>query len=197
MADHRTLGFYTREAVAYEDRADQHIGEAPLDRFASALPAGGDVLDFGCGSGWAAAHLRDAGFQVSAIDGSSGLAAVARERYDLDVTVMTFDAFQVEEEFDGIWASFCLLHADRADMPDHLLRLFTALRQGGLLYLGLKEGTGSRRDHLDRLYTYFGQTEISELLRASGFSDIRVIPFMASGLADADDPCLHIFARRT
>ena len=43
-----------------------------IDVPASALPAGGDVLDFGCGSGWAAAHLRDAGFQVSAIDGSSG-----------------------------------------------------------------------------------------------------------------------------
>ena len=37
----------------------------------------------------------------------------------------TFDAFSENEIFDGIWASFSLLHAKRKDLP----RLLTVLEE--------------------------------------------------------------------
>lgn len=196
VADRSTLDFYTAEASTYAERAARHVPEAPLDEFAAALPAGGDVLDFGCGSGWAAAHFRELGFSVTAIDGSPGLAAQACERYGVSVTVARFDAFAAEAAFDGIWASFCLLHDSRAAMPGHLSRLRRALRPGGLLYIGLKEGAGQRRDSLGRLYTYFGRQEMADLLTAAGFAPPRITAFDSPGLEGAVEPCLQIFANR-
>lgn len=195
-ADKSTLDFYTAEACAYADRAAGHATEAPLGEFAAALPPGGDVLDFGCGPGWAAAHFKDLGFAVTAIDGSPGLAAQARARYGLVVTVMQFDVFEARAAFDGIWASFCLLHDSRAAMPGHLSRLHRSLRTDGLLYLGLKEGTGERRDDLGRLYTYFGKQEITDLLMHAGFGLPRIRAFESLGLEGSVEPCLHIFANR-
>ncbi len=55
--DDRTIEWYTSEAPAY---ADCNAGEADhpaLARFAAMLPAGSEVLDFGCGPGWAAGRL--------------------------------------------------------------------------------------------------------------------------------------------
>lgn len=48
--DADTLGFYAAEAEIYAGRA-RELGEAGLRRFAGLLPAGGRVLELGCGGG--------------------------------------------------------------------------------------------------------------------------------------------------
>ena len=195
-ADSETLDYYTDNADAYAQRALQHVGEAPLAEFASRVPNGGAILDLGCGSGWAAAHFRNAGFAVTAIDGSQGLADAAAARHGLTVTVATFESLDADAEYDGIWASFCLLHDSRDAMPRHLFRLHRALRPGGHLYIGLKEGTGQNRDRFGRMYTYFGQDEMTANLLAAGFMDPEITAFQSPGMAGVEEPCLHIFARR-
>lgn len=194
--DDKTLAFYDAEASVYAERASKHVAEAPLSEFARALPTNGKILDFGCGPGWAAAQFKSQGFEVTAIDGSAGLAAQAKQLYDVDVVVAPFDSLTDEQTYDGIWASFCLLHDSRAAMPGHLGRLYRALRPDGVLYLGLKEGTTERRDRLGRHYTYFGQREIVDLLIAAGFTAPRVTAFMSLGMEGQEEPCLHIFANR-
>ena len=195
-SDNSTLAYYDTQAANYATRAADHTAQAPLEEFVAAVPSGGDVLDFGCGAAWAAAHFRDNGLNVTALDGSAGLAAEARARYGIDVTVAPFESLDAISAFDRIWASFCLLHVPRAQMSGHLLRLATALRPGGVLYLGLKEGTGERIDPLGRHYTYFAQDEISDLLKAAGFGPARITAYSAPGMEGKDEPCLHIFANR-
>ena len=195
-SDNNTLAYYDAQAANYAKRAAEHTSQAPLDDFVAAVPTGGDVLDFGCGAAWAAAYFRDKGLNITALDGSTGLAAQARERYGIDVTVAPFESLDTSEAFDGIWASFCLLHVPRAEMPGHLSRLATALRPGGVLYLGLKEGTGERTDPLGRHYTYFAQDEISNLLADASFGPARITAYSAPGMEGKDEPCLHIFANR-
>ena len=153
-------------------------------------------LIFGCGSGWAAGRFRDLGFEVDAIDGSEGLAAEAQARYGIKVSVASFDSLAAIDRYHGIWASFCLLHDSREAMPAHLCRLHRALHPGGLLYLGLKEGTGCRRDALDRFYTYFEQAEISGLLTKAGFNEPEIDCYSAPGMEGQDEPCMDIFVRR-
>ena len=41
------------------------------------------------------------------------------------------------------------------------------------LHLGLKEGTGSKRDSLGRLYTYYTEQELSALMLEAGLSPGR------------------------
>lgn len=195
-ADRETLAFYTAEAQTYAAGVDVAMAKTELRTFIEGLPAGGPVLDFGCGSGWAANHFGLNGFDVQAYDGSTGLAAQARSRYGIDVTVGPFEDFGAQNAFDGIWASFCLLHDTRDAMPGHLARLHEALRPGGLLYVGLKEGTGSERDTLGRLYTYYTGPEISGLLCEAGFLAPSISTRVEAGFSGKSEPCLHIFARR-
>ena len=106
--DDQTLDFYTREAEAYSEYASAEKRSPLLIQFADSLPAGGAVLDFGCGSGWAANRFREMGFDATGFDGSAGLAEEARQRYGVNVTVGRFEEFSAEAVYDGIWASFCL-----------------------------------------------------------------------------------------
>jgi SAM-dependent methyltransferase len=154
------------------------------------------VLDFGCGSGWAAHALTGKEFRVSALDGSAGLAAEARRRYGVEVRFMLFEELDDENVHGGIWASFCLLHDTRDAMPGHLARLARALIPGGWLYLGLKEGTGESRDRLGRRYTYFGAVEIEALQGHAGFPEVEITIEQATGYDGAKIGMMHILARR-
>ncbi len=194
--DQATLDWYTREAAAYADYAG--TTECPaLDRFAAMLPPGGAVLDFGCGSGWAADRLNMAGFRACARDASPGLADEARRRYGIEVTVGPFEDLEDIEAYDGVWAAFSLLHDGRAAMPWHLARMHRALRPGGILYLGLKEGDGESRDRLGRLYTYFSGPEVHGLLDKAGFSVVASQTEPSAGNDGAAVTSLHVFAHRS
>lgn len=195
-ADQATLAFYTREARAYADHTEAEAENPVLARFSGMVAPGGHVLDFGSGPGWAANRFRSMGFEVSAVDGSEGLAAEAKRRYGLNVKVMQFDAFSDVDAYDGIWASFCLLHDRREAMPGHLARLHRALKPGGALYVGLKEGTGEERDGLDRRYTYFTMPEMEQLLTVAGFCEIAHETEESTGMSGVPAIGLHIFARR-
>ncbi|MCC0029523.1 MAG: class I SAM-dependent methyltransferase [Brucellaceae bacterium] len=75
------------------------------------LPPGGHVLDLGCGAGHYSRLLRDAGFRLTLVDGSSaGLAAEAEARTGLPVRVQLFQDFNDPPAYDGIWACASLLH---------------------------------------------------------------------------------------
>ncbi|MEM1385182.1 MAG: class I SAM-dependent methyltransferase [Pseudomonadota bacterium] len=195
-ADDATLGFYNREAETYAEYAAKEGRRSWLDQFMGKLRPGDHVLDFGSGPGWAAARLKEAGFTVDAIDGSEGLAAQAKALYGLTVTVAQFQDFSATDAYDGIWASFSLLHDERKAMPGHLGRLFKAMRPGGPLYVGLKEGEGMHRDDLGRRYTYYREAELTDLVATAGFAEIETSIVAATGFDGSPTNMLHLFARR-
>jgi SAM-dependent methyltransferase len=194
--DIQTLAFYDGEAAAYATYSTCGGEPVWLMRFAERLEPGTSVLDFGCGSGWAAHALAGHGFRVSALDGSAGLAAQAQERYGLDVRVARFESLDDVGLYGGIWASFCLLHDTRDAMPGHLARLHRAMAPAGWLYLGLKEGEGESRDKLGRRYTFFGKTEIEALLRNAGFPEVEIAAEPSEGYDGSTGGVMHILARR-
>ncbi|MEL7152491.1 MAG: methyltransferase domain-containing protein [Pseudomonadota bacterium] len=194
--DERTLAFYTREAPVYSDFAAGAEDSKFLTAFADSLQQGARIMDFGCGPAWAANRFREMGFQADGFDGSEGLAAQARDRYGIDVTVGPFEAFDAVGLYDGIWASFCLQHDSREAMPGHLKRLHRAMLAHGKLYVGLMSGEGHERDGHDRLYTYFTETEMRKLLDEAGF-DVDSIAYKTGKRYDGSPVDeLHIFATR-
>lgn len=195
-ADNETLAFYDGEAVAYATYASDKAERVWLKQFTGKLAPGTPVLDFGCGSGWAAHAFNRQGFPASAFDGSAGLAAEARRRYGVEVRVGRFEELDDAGLYGGIWASFCLLHDTREAMPGHLARLARALIPGGWLYLGLKEGTGESRDRLGRCYTYFGEAEIGGLLAEAGLAEPEITIEQAAGYDGSKTGMMHILARR-
>jgi ubiquinone/menaquinone biosynthesis C-methylase UbiE len=169
-ADSRTLAVYNTKAAEYDALVNSEGPSAWLAAFIAAVPKGARVLDFGCGTGSAAASMRDHGLRVTALDASVEMVALAKRRFDLDVILGTFDDLASISEYDGVWASFSLLHAPREDMPRYLAAIHRALRPNGRFNIGLKTGTGEQRDSLGRRYTYYTETELRGLLANAGFT---------------------------
>ena len=171
--DDKTLAFYDGNAADYATFAAESAEHPKLAAFMAEMPEGARVLDFGAGIGWAAAAFRDAGLSVDAMDASRGLAEQAKARYGIEVRVAHFRTLSARSRFDGIWSHFALQHAPRAERPEIFERLATALRPGGLLYVGAQKGPLDWRDDLGRLYCPFREDDMSALLAANGFDEPR------------------------
>lgn len=199
MADEQTLDFYNANAAAYAERRTNGRHSETLGRFLSALPSGAATLDLGCGAGWAAAEMARRGHTVTAVDGSAGMVEEARRRTGLDVKQMRFDELDAVDAFDGVFASFSLLHAPRADAPDLLNRVWRALKPGGVLFVGVKsrpDATGEHRDRLGRFYTHYERTDLETLLRSAGFALDWIGEGSGIGADGVATDHLYVLARR-
>ena len=168
-SDRETLAVYDKRAADYAARFTGSRN-VDLETFIAALPTGAQVLDLGCGPGHAAAQMADAGHSVEATDASAEMVKLARSHPGVTARQASFDDITGTDLYDGIWANFALLHAPRSAMPGHLAALRRALRSGGLFHIGMKTGTGEKRDEIGRLYTYYTEDELAGLLRAAGFT---------------------------
>ncbi len=194
--DKATLDFYDGEAAVYAPWSAPDGPFAWLEKFLSLAPETGWLLDYGCGGGWAAKRMLEAGYKVEAFDGSAGLAQEASELTGLTVQVKRFEQFDAKDRYDGIWASFCLLHVPQAEMPANLARIHAALKPGGVFYLGLKAGSGEKRDSLGRFYSYFEPDVITELLADAGFSEPQIRLRDGEGYDGLPEMTMHVFTAR-
>lgn len=192
-ADSETLGVYAREAETYADLPSTPQESGALDTFMGMLPTGASVLDLGCGPGLHAARMAAAGYRLTCWDASPEFIAAARSR-GLDAELREFGELEADAAFDGVWASFSLLHAPKAEFPGHLARIRRALVPDGVLFLGLKLGEGERRDRLGRFYAYFSEQELCDALASAGFRIASVKTGAGRGLDGSVAPFILIHA---
>lgn len=154
----------------YDQHADAFIAgtldvqmQSLYDKFLPHLPAGGHILDAGCGSGRDSRYFLQQGFVVTALDASWPLVLHARTLTGLPVLHCRFDEFVAEQPLDAIWACASLLHVPQAELVlvmDHLAR---QLRRGGLFYCSFKYGVGEvSRD--GRSFTHLDESGLAALL---------------------------------
>lgn len=189
--DPGTITAYGRAAQDYADgfaHKNEPDQSQDMAAFLCHVPAGGRILDWGCGPGHWAAAFRDLGYAVDATDATPEMAVLALDRFGITVRTEPFEALDAAQAYDGIWANFSLLHAPRADLPLHLRRIHTALRPGGGLHLGMKLGTGEGRDRLDRFYTYYTEDELIEHVETAGLTVVRPQCRQGRGLAGTVEP---------
>lgn len=88
-------GYYTQHAAAYA-HTTRTVDMAPLyARFLPHVPAGGLILDAGCGSGRDALAFLQQGYAVEAFDASPELAQLASQHAGIPVKVMRFQDFRL------------------------------------------------------------------------------------------------------
>lgn len=167
--DQRTLAIYDARAGEYAKLTENDGAPKLQQQFARHIPQGGKILDYGCGPGFAASYFAELGYDVDAFDGSLEMVMLAKTRPHISVRHLTFQAFSAPNTYDGIWASFSLLHAPRSEFPTLLRTIHQALRPSGQLFLGMKLGSGEHRDDLGRLYSYYSEQELRERLKETGF----------------------------
>jgi SAM-dependent methyltransferase len=169
--DDQTIAVYQQAAKNYADRTGARK-EPGLDKFISRLPKDAHVLDLGCGPGNASVEFMNAGMTVDAIDAVPAMVDIAIAA-GVPARVGLFDDVDAEELFDGIWASYSLLHAARSAMSRHLAQLHRAAKPKAVFHIGMKIGAGEKRDDLGRLYTYYSEEQLMALLEDAGFKPVE------------------------
>ncbi|WP_341368258.1 class I SAM-dependent methyltransferase [Yoonia sp. BS5-3] len=188
MADPKTIATYNAKAADYIKLVNTDGPDASLQAFIDLIPKGGAVLDLGCGPAAASAHMRAAGLLPDPVDAAQAMVDLANETYDINARLGTFDDISGVARYAGVWANFSLLHAPRAEFPRYLVAIHKALVPGGILHIGMKTGTGTHRDDIDRLYTYVGVAELTGLLQAAGFEITFTQEGREKGMAGTLDP---------
>jgi ubiquinone/menaquinone biosynthesis C-methylase UbiE len=129
-------GGYDEIAQTYHEQRDKFKSHKLLSEFSSLLPAGGDVLDAGCGAGIPVARfLVDAGFTVTGVDVSSSMLQLARSHVP-EARFLRMDMRRLGLEdgrFDGICAFYSLFHVPSQEHLQVLSRFNRLLRQDGVL----------------------------------------------------------------
>jgi SAM-dependent methyltransferase len=167
------------------------------------------IIDYGCGPGYLAAAVSRLVRRVDAVDISAGVLACARVLNGRpNVSYLTPAGLACQSEPADLAYSFAVLqHLRDADARLALELLASKLRPGGQLLLHFAEpGPGGWRSQADweadtsaagRLKLRyglhcFGRTsgEMTELVAASGFTDITVAP-VAACCAELDDDDLR------
>ena len=195
MTDHETIAAYDARVDAYAGMTKRQKPDPSLLSFIARIPAGGHVLDLGCGPAQASAEMRAQGLDVDPVDASPEMVRLANETYDIGARQAVFEDIDGTGVYDGIWANFSLLHAAPEDFPGHLSALARALKPGGTFHIGMKLGSGSARDSLGRRYAYFSQEELSAHLSDAGFVTDEVTTGKDKGLAGDIEPWITILAR--
>jgi SAM-dependent methyltransferase len=189
-ADPRTLAYYDGDAATFAKTIyDEHL----LADFIAELPAGGSVLDLGCGAGAHSAIMRDAGLVATSVDGSAGLAAEAKRLWNVDVRLMHFDELDFADAFDGVWASASLMHADGEQLPAIFAAIRRATKDGGVFHATLKQGL-ERRDGRGRHFCAMDRDALAAL--ATDWRDVRIDGHVAPGYESAQTRWLRLRARR-
>jgi len=193
-SDAETLTVYNLRAAEYAEMAVDPEQNTMLKHFVAAMPQNARVLDYGCGPGHAAAEMQRRGLIVNAFDASAEMVAIAQNA-GVDARLKSFDEMKEVNAYQGVWASFSLLHAAKSEFPTLLRAIRRALVPGGLLILAMKLGQGEERDQIGRYYAYYSQSELNELLIDAGFKPTEAMQGESIGLAGKSAPFIVVTAR--
>jgi SAM-dependent methyltransferase len=144
-----------------------------LDAVLERLPAGGSLLDLGCGSGepLAGFFIRK-GFKLTGVDGAPGMIAMCRERFpDMEWLVGDMRGLALGRRFDAVmvWDSF--FHLSKEDQRAMFPVFAAHLHKGGLLLFtsGSAEGeTSGEMEGREFSYSSLSSQEYERLLAANG-----------------------------
>ena len=173
-----TLAYYATHASDFAESTANVEFSTTQNRFATLLPPGAHILDFGCGSGRDTKHFLDAGLEVTATDGSPELCAIASERSGIPVRCELFSDLADVDAYDGIWACSSILHLPKPELENVLRKMVRALKPSGIIYTSFKHGTfeGMRNG---RHFTDFDEPTLREFL--VGLPELRILELWVTG----------------
>lgn len=153
---------YDTVAAAYDafvpPIADDPIDCALLGDFASRVGAsgGGPVVEVGCGTGRVTGYLAGLGLEVSGIDPSPGMLAVARRDHPgISFTEGAMPDLDLPDgSLAGLLAWYSIIHLPPGRLPAAFADLHRVLRPGGWLQLAFH--VGDRRHHRTEGYGHEG-----------------------------------------
>jgi SAM-dependent methyltransferase len=155
---------YDAVATAYAQQIADELDAKPIDRalyglFAVLAGPGARVADVGCGPGHVGAYLAGLGLDVTGIDLSPGMVAVAAQRYPalrFRVGDMLAAGGLGEARFDGVACPYSIVHFGAEQRAAAFAELARVVRPGGWLMLAFHTSNEDGEDLVHR-DEWFGQ----------------------------------------
>jgi SAM-dependent methyltransferase len=170
-----TLHFYSIQADNFADRTLSIDLSIHYKYFSKHVPSG-HILDLGCGTGRDSKSFLERGYSVTAMDGAPEM--IARTIKETDgrcnaYLTALYDELSFRDQFDAVWAMASLVHVGDEDIFRVLSRIKDALKEGGIGYISVKEGTGSAIDNDGRFFNFYNLEKFIPLF--SKLEDIEII----------------------
>jgi SAM-dependent methyltransferase len=158
-----TLNYYNQNAADFIANTENADVSTLRNRFLKLVPAGGRILDWGCGSGRDIAAFMESGYQADAVDASEELCKRASEKTGIKVKCESFEELYATEKYDGIWACASLLHLEKSHLAEVITRAENALKPDGVMYISFKYGDfeGERKG---RFFTDMTEAEFDKII---------------------------------
>jgi SAM-dependent methyltransferase len=174
----------TYNKIAEDWHCDHHDDDwwhEGTDKYISFFKPGDTVLDVGCGTGVKSKYLLNKGLNVTGIDFSEKLIAIAMQ----DVPTGCFFLKDIylplglKQQFDGAFAQAVLLHFPKKEIPKILSNILEPLKAGGYFYIALKEKRPEEKEEgmvmesdygyeYERFFSYFNLDEVKKYLTDAG-----------------------------
>jgi len=155
-ASERTRHYYEQNATEYRDKTlkSRKMDEC-VSRFLKYVPAGGTILDAGCGPGFETVDFLKRGYNVVAVDVCQSMVDMTRaaakeagfeEGPRLALRKMSLSPprnykdqkWHADMNFDGVWASASVVHLDWMDLEGAMLAFSRCLLPGRPMFLSFK-----------------------------------------------------------
>jgi SAM-dependent methyltransferase len=178
----RIVDLYDRYAAVWDQDRAKNLFEKPwLDRFLALLPAGGSILDIGCGSAEPIArYFFAAGYAVTGADSSPAMIAICKRRFPSHGWVVAdMRTLVLDRRFDGVlaWDSFFHLSRDDQRRMFPIFRAHAAPKAALMFTSGPREGEAIGHYRGEPLYhASLDEAEYRALLDEFGF---EVISYLA------------------
>ena len=194
---------YEKIAKAYAkvfNKLSDHI-----DEFLRLIPEKGRILDAGCGIGTDSAYIKSRGFNVIGIDLSKEMLKLAKQKFpEINFKLMDIRELHFQpNSFDGIFASFSLIHIPKKEVFPILKKFYNMLKENGVIYIALHEGKPEEVFIDEPLYpdmklflNIFSYEEIKDLLIKSKFKIIRKYDRKPESNVELNFKKLFIIARK-
>ena len=193
--DKQTIAFYNKKASDYATWSASIDRKKILKEFIDFLPPNSKILDYGCGTGWATEYFVTNGFKVTALDGSKEMLKHVIKNNNVKLICGDFLELNSINEFNGVWASFSLQHAEKNLISNILNLIKKSLKKNGIFYLGIHEGEKVFRDSLDRFYCYYNEDEITKLLQNQKFEIFKINKEKSSAYDGSPINIMNIFLK--
>lgn len=145
-----------------------------LNLIVNSVPAGGSVLDLGCGTGEPIAQFFiDKGFNVTGVDGSKKMIELCKKRFPEEQWIVSdIREPNLKQQFDVVLAWHSFFHLDH-DSQRKMFKIFESYtKSGGVLAFTTGEEEGEVWSDNGGEQLYHASLSISEyesLLKASSF----------------------------
>ena len=163
-----------REWLDHSGGKDRPCFWPEMQHFMINLEGDEKVLEVGCGPATDGKYLAQCGAKVFSIDYSKTMLGIAKELdHSAALAQMDMQSLGFEDnQFDGFWATACLLHLEN---PDKALReLVRVTKRGGVGFITLKEGDGEAVDPRTGYYfRYYRSPDFLRKLKYIGLETIQ------------------------